>query len=53
MICQISGSCAPGGAYPEAVKMVSAVLVDVGSDWCQRARKSVGRESLGHPELLL
>ena len=29
-----------------------AALVDVGSGWCLRARHSVGRETLGHPELL-
>ena len=31
----ISDSCAPGGAYPERMKMLSAALVDVGSAWCR------------------
>ena len=34
------------------MKMLVAAVVDVGSAWCQRARISVRRESLGHPELL-
>jgi hypothetical protein len=38
--------------YPERMKMLLSALVDVGSNWCQRARISVRRESLGHPELL-
>ena len=37
---------------PGAVAILSTVLVDVGSAWCQRVRIRVGRESLGHPELL-
>jgi hypothetical protein len=32
--------------------VVGGALVDVGSNACHRARISVRRESLGHPELL-
>jgi hypothetical protein len=62
----ISDSCALAGA-PGTDENVGAALagvarngcnpldrlVDVGSAWCHRARISVRRESLGHPELLL